>query len=87
MVMLSVISQGLQIYIWALFNCGFLLCEKVSSYFLQESSEIKNSLRFIRLYTKREISRLKFKRKGGQTELQWNIAITFSLLLEKDIFS
>lgn len=70
MVMLSVISQGLQIYIWALFNCGFLLCEKESLHiFLQESSAIKNSLRFIRLYTKREISRLKFKRKGGQTEL------------------
>lgn len=30
MVMLSVISQGLQIYIRALFNCGFLLCEKES---------------------------------------------------------
>lgn len=43
------------------------LWERVFSYFLQESSAIKNSLRFIRLYTKREISRLKFKWKEGQT--------------------
>lgn len=55
MVMLSVISQGLQIYIRALFNGGVLLCEKAFSYFLQESSAIKNSLGFICLYTKREI--------------------------------
>lgn len=52
MVTLSVISQGLQIYIQAIFSWGILLGE--SLHFFARIFSNKNNLEIIRLYTKRE---------------------------------
>lgn len=55
MVMLSVISQGLQIYIQAIFSWGLLLGKFFFIFFWQDFSAIKILLNSSVVYQKREI--------------------------------